>query len=57
MATLKITRTRTTRKYRKSKTTKDSKGRRRCKTCVIDGCIYDTFNCGDRIMRCAWKVE
>ena len=27
---IKITRTR---KYRKSKTTKDSKGRRRCKTC------------------------
>lgn len=26
-------------------------------TCVIDGCIYDTFDCGDRIMRCAWKVE
>lgn len=26
-------------------------------TCVIDGCIYDTFDCGDRIMRCAWKIE
>lgn len=26
-------------------------------TCIIDGCIYDTFDCGDRIMRCAWKVE
>lgn len=26
-------------------------------TCIIDGCIYDTFNCSDRIMRCAWKIE
>lgn len=33
MATLKITKTKTTKKYRKSKTTKDSKGRRRCKLC------------------------
>lgn len=34
MATLKITKTKTTKtKYRKSKTTKDSKGRRRCKSC------------------------
>lgn len=33
MATLKINKSKTTTKYRKSKTTKDSKGRRRCKTC------------------------
>lgn len=33
MATLKITKTKTTKKYRKSKTVKDKKGRRRCKTC------------------------
>lgn len=26
-------------------------------TCIIDGCIYDTFNCKNRIMRCAWKIE
>lgn len=26
-------------------------------TCVIDGVCYDTFNCLDRIMRCAWKVK
>lgn len=32
MGKIKLTRIRTT-KYRKSKTTKDSKGRRRCKTC------------------------
>lgn len=34
MATLKITKTKTTKtKYRKSKTTTDKNGRRRCKTC------------------------
>ena len=26
-------------------------------TCIIDGCVYDTFNCSNRIMRCAWKVK
>lgn len=26
-------------------------------TCIIDGCIYDTFDCSNRAMRCAWKVE
>lgn len=26
-------------------------------TCVIDGVCYDTFNCLDRIMRCAWRVK
>lgn len=26
-------------------------------TCVIDGCIYDTYNCSNRTMRCAWKIE
>ena len=26
-------------------------------TCIIDGCIYDTFDCSNRVMRCAWKVE
>lgn len=25
-------------------------------TCCIDGVIYDTFDCRDRIMWCAWKV-
>lgn len=25
-------------------------------TCCIDGIIYDTFNCLDRIMWCAWEV-
>lgn len=25
-------------------------------TCCIDGIIYDTFDCRDRIMWCAWKV-
>ena len=25
-------------------------------TVVIDGIIYDTFDCSDRIMRCAWKI-
>ena len=33
MATLKINKTTHTTKYRKSKTTRDSKGRRRCKAC------------------------
>ena len=26
-------------------------------TVVIDGVIYDTFDCSDRTMRCAWKIE
>lgn len=26
-------------------------------TCIIDGCVYDTFDCSNRAMRCAWKVE
>lgn len=26
-------------------------------TCVIDGCIYDTFDPSNRTMRCAWKIE
>ena len=25
-------------------------------TCCIDGVIYDTFDCRDRIMWCAWEV-
>ena len=25
-------------------------------TCCIDGIIYDTFDCRDRIMWCAWEV-
>lgn len=25
-------------------------------TCCVDGVIYDTFDCRDRIMWCAWKV-
>lgn len=25
-------------------------------TCCIDGTIYDTFDCRNRIMKCAWKV-
>lgn len=25
--------------------------------CVIDGCVYDTFNSLNRVMRCAWKVD
>lgn len=25
-------------------------------TCAINGIIYDTFDCRDRIMWCAWKV-
>ena len=26
-------------------------------TCVIDGVLYDTFDCRDRVMWCAWKVN
>ena len=26
-------------------------------TAVIDGIIYDTFDCSNRIMRCAWKIK
>lgn len=26
-------------------------------TCCINGTIYDTFDCRDRIMLCAWKVK
>lgn len=26
-------------------------------TALIDGTIYDTFDCRNRIMRCAWKVK
>jgi hypothetical protein len=26
-------------------------------TCVIDGVLYDTFDCRDRVMWCAWEVE
>ncbi len=25
-------------------------------TVIIDGVLYDTFDCSDRIMRCAWEV-
>jgi hypothetical protein len=25
-------------------------------TCVIDGVLYDTFDCRDKIMWCAWTV-
>lgn len=25
-------------------------------TCIIDGCIYDTFNPSTRTMRCSWKI-
>lgn len=25
-------------------------------TVIIDGVVYDTFDCSDRIMRCAWKI-
>lgn len=25
-------------------------------TCCIDGVIYDTFDCRDRLMWCAWEV-
>lgn len=26
-------------------------------TCCIDGVIYDTFDCRDRIMWCSWEVR
>lgn len=26
-------------------------------TCIIDGDVYDTFDCSDRVMRCSWCVE
>lgn len=26
-------------------------------TCVIDGYVYDTFNCLKNIIRCAWQVK
>lgn len=26
-------------------------------TVIIDGTIYDTFDCSDRIMRCAWIIN
>lgn len=26
-------------------------------SCCIDGNIYDTFDCRDRLMWCAWRVE
>lgn len=26
-------------------------------TCCIDGTIYDSFDCTDRIMKCAWLVK
>lgn len=26
-------------------------------TVCIDGIIYDTFDCTDRVMRCAWRVN
>ena len=26
-------------------------------TFIIDGVLYDTFDCRDRIMWCSWKVE
>lgn len=26
-------------------------------TCVVDGDIYDTWDCTDRFIWCAWKVE
>ena len=25
-------------------------------TCIIDGCVYDTFNPSKRTMRCSWKI-
>lgn len=25
-------------------------------TCCINGTIYDTFDCRNRVMKCAWKV-
>ena len=26
-------------------------------TCCIDGILYDTFDCRNRLMLCAWRVE
>ena len=26
-------------------------------TCLIDGTIFDTFDCTSRVMRCAWLVQ
>lgn len=26
-------------------------------TCCIDGCIYDTFDCRDRRIKCIWEVK
>lgn len=26
-------------------------------TCCIDGVVYDTFNCLDRMIKCAWRVR
>lgn len=26
-------------------------------TSIIDGDIVDTFNCSNRVMRCAWKIK
>ena len=26
-------------------------------TCCIDGIIYDTFDCRDRVMWCVWRVD
>lgn len=26
-------------------------------TCCINGTLYDTFDCRDRVMRCAWKIK
>lgn len=26
-------------------------------TVIIDGILFDTFDCSDRIMRCAWEVD
>ena len=26
-------------------------------TCCINGIIYDTFDCRDRVMWCAWRVD
>lgn len=26
-------------------------------SCCINGCLYDSFDCRDRVMWCAWKVK
>ena len=26
-------------------------------TAIIDGVIVDTFDCSDRVMRCAWRID